>query len=45
MATCALALTGAAPASAACANEDTIPTAENLDLIREAVICPSATAG
>lgn len=39
MASCALALTGAAPASAACANEDTIPTAENLDLIREAVIC------
>lgn len=39
MATCAIALTGAAPASAACANEDTIPTADNLDLIREAVIC------
>jgi uncharacterized protein YkwD len=39
MAACAFALTGAAPASAACANEDTIPTAENLELIREAVIC------
>ena len=35
----AIALTGAAPASAACANEDTVPTAENLDLIRDAVIC------
>jgi uncharacterized protein YkwD len=35
----AIALTGAAPASAACANEDAIPTADNLDLIREAVIC------
>ena len=39
MAVCALLLTGASPASAACANEDLIPTAENLDLIREAVIC------
>src|SRR5688500_1069877 len=38
-AVCALSLAGAAPASAACANEDTIPTADNLDLIREAVIC------
>ena len=38
-AACALALTGAAPAVAACENEDTVPTAENLDLIREAVIC------
>jgi uncharacterized protein YkwD len=39
MAAFAIALTGAAPASAACANENTIPTADNLDLIREAVIC------
>jgi uncharacterized protein YkwD len=39
MAAFAIALAGAAPASAACANEDLIPTAENLDLIREAVIC------
>lgn len=38
-AACALALTGAAPALAACPNEDAIPTAENLDQIREAVIC------
>jgi uncharacterized protein YkwD len=39
MAAFAIALTGAAPASAACANEDAIPTADNLELIREAVIC------
>ncbi len=37
--TCVVALAAAVPASAACANEDAIPTAENLDLIREAVIC------
>jgi uncharacterized protein YkwD len=38
-AACALALTGAAPALAACPNEDAIPTADNLDLIRDAVLC------
>ena len=32
-------LAAAPPASATCPNEDTVPTAENLDLIREAVIC------
>src|SRR5215213_3747152 len=37
--TCVLALAAAAPASAVCANEDAIPTVENLDLIREAVVC------
>ena len=37
--TCVVALAASAPASAACANEDAIPTAENLDLIRDAVIC------
>ncbi len=37
--TCVVALAAAAPASAVCANEDAIPTAENLDLIRDAVIC------
>jgi len=38
-ASCALALAGAAQASAACANADTLPTADNLALIREAFIC------
>jgi len=39
MTCCAVALGGAAQASAACANADTLPTAENLEQIREAVIC------
>ena len=38
-ATCMLALAGAAQASAECPNADTIPTAENLEQIREAMIC------
>lgn len=37
--TCVVAMAAAAPASAVCANEDAIPNAENLDLIRDAVIC------
>jgi len=36
---CVFALTGAAQAFAACPNADTIPTADNLEQIREAVIC------
>jgi uncharacterized protein YkwD len=39
MACCVVALAGAAQASAACPNEDTVPTAENLAEIRAAVIC------
>ncbi len=39
MASCVIALTGAAQAFAACPNADTIPTADNLEQIREAVIC------
>ena len=38
-ATCALALAGPAPAMAVCANEDAIPTAENVEAIRAALIC------
>jgi uncharacterized protein YkwD len=38
-ASCALALAGAAQASAACANADMLPTADNLALIREAFVC------
>ena len=38
-AACALALAGPAPALAVCPNEDAIPTAENLEEIRAAVIC------
>ena len=38
-ATCAFVLGGAAQAYADCANADTIPTAENLEDIRAAVIC------
>ncbi len=38
-ATCAVVLGGAAQASADCPNADTIPTAENLEEIRAAVIC------
>ncbi len=37
--TCIAALAGAAQASAACANADVLPTAENLEQIREAVFC------
>jgi uncharacterized protein YkwD len=37
--TCIAVLAGAAQASAACPNADTLPTAENLEQIREAVIC------
>jgi hypothetical protein len=37
--TCIAALAGAAQASADCPNADTVPTAENLELIRAAVIC------
>jgi hypothetical protein len=37
--TCIAALAGAAQASAACPNADALPTAENLEQIREAVIC------
>ena len=39
MSTCVALLAAAAPASAACANADTVPTAENLAEIRAAVIC------
>jgi uncharacterized protein YkwD len=39
VATCIAALAGAAQASADCANADALPTAENLEQIREAVIC------
>jgi hypothetical protein len=38
-AACALALAGPAPALAVCPNEDAIPTAENLEAIRAAVVC------
>ena len=38
-ASCAFVLGGAAQASAACLNEDTIPTAENIEAIRAAFIC------
>ena len=38
-ASCVVALAGAAQASADCPNADTIPTADNLDEIRAAVIC------
>jgi uncharacterized protein YkwD len=36
---CAVALAGAAPASAECADADTVPTADNLPAIRAAIIC------
>jgi uncharacterized protein YkwD len=36
---CAVALAGAAPASAECADADTIPTAENLPAIQAAIVC------
>ena len=39
IAACAVALAGPAQASAACANADTLPTAENLSEIRAAMIC------
>ena len=39
MACCAVALAGPAQASATCANEDLLPTAENIELIRTALIC------
>ncbi|MGH2838085.1 MAG: CAP domain-containing protein, partial [Thermoleophilaceae bacterium] len=38
-ASCAFVLGGAAQASAACLNEDAIPTAENIEAIRTAFIC------
>lgn len=39
MSTCVALLAAAAPASAACANADTVPTAANLAEIRAALIC------
>lgn len=39
LACCLVALSGAAQASAACPDADTIPTAENLEQIRAAMIC------
>ena len=38
-AACALALAGPAPALADCPNADTVPTAENLAAVNEALIC------
>ena len=37
--TCIAALAGAAQASAACPNADVVPTAENLEQVRAAIIC------
>jgi uncharacterized protein YkwD len=39
IACCVTALAGPAQASAACANEDLSPTADNVELVREALVC------